>query len=361
MRRPASPAFDASRQPEPGHPTMAQGNEAGRAHIAVLDGWRGVSILLVLAAHLLPLGPKAWHMNHATGVMGMALFFVLSGFLITSFLQKSSSVAEFLTRRFFRIVPLAWLYLAIALTFAAAAPDVWLAHFLFYANLPPQKLHPLTAHMWSVCVEMQFYVGIAMLVALFGRRGLFLLPLLCVAITLLRVTDMVYASSITYYRFDEILAGCLLALVSSGQLGQGIVRFIASTPQWLVATLFALSCLKQAEWMNYLRPYAAAILVGSTMLHPESALARSLVNRVLSYIAGISYALYVFHPLLGASWFGSGDLVEKYAKRPLLFAALFILAHVSTYWYERRWIAYGRKLAAGDRRPECRAGSEKAP
>ena len=43
-----------------------------KAHLGVLDGWRGISILLVLAAHLLPLGPKAWRLNETAGPMGMA-------------------------------------------------------------------------------------------------------------------------------------------------------------------------------------------------------------------------------------------------------------------------------------------------
>ena len=42
--------------------------------IEVLDGWRAASILLVLAGHLLPLGPKSWEMNGAVAALGMALF-----------------------------------------------------------------------------------------------------------------------------------------------------------------------------------------------------------------------------------------------------------------------------------------------
>jgi peptidoglycan/LPS O-acetylase OafA/YrhL len=315
------------------------------SHIAVLDGWRGISILLVLVTHLLPLGPKAWKLNYASGVMGMALFFILSGFLITSFLLKEKSIAQFLTRRFFRIIPLAWLYLAVALLIAGASPDVWLSHFLFYANLPPQDLVPLTAHMWSVCLEVQFYVGIAILVAVLGTRGLILIPLLCIVFTLVRVMNEVYASSVTYYRFDEILAGCLLALAYEGRFGQGAIRFMRAAPQPLIVPLLVLSCFLQGEWTNYFRPYFAALLVGSTLLHSDGRLARSLSNRVLAYIASVSYALYVIHPLLGASWLGSGNSLEKYAKRPLLFAALFLVAHISTYSYERPWIAFGKKLA----------------
>src|SRR6185436_21055347 len=83
-------------------------------HLAVLDGWRGISILLVLACHLLPLGPKPLQLNAMAGPMGMALFFTLSGFLITRFLLTHSSISDFLLRRFFRIIPLAWLAMVLA-------------------------------------------------------------------------------------------------------------------------------------------------------------------------------------------------------------------------------------------------------
>jgi peptidoglycan/LPS O-acetylase OafA/YrhL len=314
-------------------------------HVEVLDGWRGISILLVLAAHLFPIGPKAWQLNFATGVLGMAFFFVLSGFLITSFLLRNQAIREFLARRFFRIVPLAWLYLVFALAVSGASADSWISHLLFYANLPPKHLNPLTDHLWSVCVEMQFYAGIAALVAVCGRRGLIVVPILCIGITLYRVMDEAYVSTITYFRLDEILAGCFLALVCNGCLGSAPLRVVKAVPGWPIVLLLVLSCLRQTEWLNYFRPYFAAVLIGATILNPDSSLAAALKNRILIYIAGISYALYVIHPALSASWLGSGDIIEKYAKRPLLLMVLFVLAHLSTYYYERRWIALGKGLA----------------
>ena len=314
-------------------------------HVKVLDGWRGISILLVLAAHLLPLGPsRTWNLNVQIGVAGMAIFFVLSGFLITSILLKGEAIPDFLARRAFRVLPLAWLYLAVALAIDGASLEAWLAHYLFYANFPPPQLVPLTAHMWSVCVEMQFYVGIALLVAAFGTRGLLALPGLCLLFTGVRAWNDVYASSITYFRVDEILAGCVLALVYHGRMAVSLARYLKDVPQWILLVLLALSCL-DAGWLPYFRPYFAAALVGATILNRDTVLARWLSVRSLSYIAGISYSLYVLHPLLADSWLGSGDLFEKYAKRPLLFVALFAVAHASTYYYERRWIAFGKRIA----------------
>ncbi|RZA12642.1 MAG: acyltransferase, partial [Proteobacteria bacterium] len=59
--------------------------------LEILDGWRGLSILFVMASHMLPLGPKVWELNVAAGSIGMSLFFTLSGFLITSTLQRNAA------------------------------------------------------------------------------------------------------------------------------------------------------------------------------------------------------------------------------------------------------------------------------
>ena len=67
--------------------------------LPALDGLRATSILLVLACHMLPLGPKVLQLNGAAGAMGMSLFFALSGFLIISVLKNNADVPEFLIRR----------------------------------------------------------------------------------------------------------------------------------------------------------------------------------------------------------------------------------------------------------------------
>src|SRR5438105_1855671 len=105
-------------------------------HYGVLDGWRGVSILAVLACHLLPVGPHVWRLNDVAGNLGMAVFFCLSGFLITTFLMRHSSVREFLIRRLCRILPLAWLALPIGLWIEQAPRELYVPNFLFFANLP---------------------------------------------------------------------------------------------------------------------------------------------------------------------------------------------------------------------------------
>lgn len=310
----------------------------------VLDGWRGLSILFVLAAHLLPLGPKAWRLNETAGPIGMALFFTLSGFLITHFLIHKPDVRSFIIRRFFRIIPLAWLYLIVALPFLGIALEGYLAHFLFYSNFPPMPLEPGTSHFWSLCVEVQFYLLIAFAFALFKERAFYLMVALCIGVTLYRVNHGVYIAINTYYRIDEILAGLILALAYNNKLGQWLPNLLGWVNPYIVLMLFIISCHPETGVMNYFRPYLAAALVGSTLYSPKPIWSQFLNLKVLVYLASVSYALYVIHPLLVETWLGSGDLIEKYAKRPLLFLVLFIFAHLSTFHYEKYWIGYAKRL-----------------
>jgi peptidoglycan/LPS O-acetylase OafA/YrhL len=97
------------------------------------------------------------------------------------------------------------------------------------------------------------------------------------------------------------------------------------------------------ERVNYARPYVAAVLVGVTLFSSGGAVVAWLHHRVLAYVARISYAIYVVHGGLAATWLGSGEGLEKYLKRPLLIAVTFGIAHLSTTQFEARAIALGRK------------------
>ncbi len=314
-------------------------------HFSVLDGWRGLSILFVLAAHLLPLGPKAWRLNETAGLLGMSLFFTLSGFLITNFLYKRPNVIDFLIRRFFRILPLAWLYIIITLLIMSANKNTYLAHIFFYANWPPIFLLNETAHFWSLCVEVQFYMLIALFVFLFKKNGLLFFPLIGIFLTWYRIENGVYAAINTYYRGDEILAGCFLSLIYNNQLFPKLKNSLFKFPPYGLIVLLLLSCHSMGGFLNYLRPYFAAILVGVSLYGQYSYMNKILNLKFLFYIAAISYALYVIHGGLMHTWLAEGEVLEKYAKRPLLFLVTFSLAHLSTYYYESYFIKLGKNLS----------------
>jgi peptidoglycan/LPS O-acetylase OafA/YrhL len=312
----------------------------------VLDGWRGISVLVVLACHLLPLGPKPWLLNASAGLFGMALFFTLSGFLITTFLLRKGDLADFLVRRICRIVPLAWLALPFGLWLAHARWQLWLPNFLFVANYPPFWFTPVTFHYWSLCVEMQFYAAVALVYGLCGRRGLLIgIPLGAAAITSFRIYTHTYYDFSTYTRVDEILSGGILALAYAGELGAALPSLLRRLNWIVMLALLAASSLPICGPLNYARPYFAAALVGCTLMQPESSARRLLASGFLAYIAEISYALYIVHPILSHTWLGSGNKIIRYAKRPLLFAAIWLVAHVSTRHYESFWIGLGKRYS----------------
>lgn len=226
----------------------------------------------------------------------MAVFFTLSGFLITQFLVKRPEPKPFLIRRVLRIVPLAWL--AVFILFSAAwwqgsstadAAHLF-ANLFFYGNLPPAKLLPGGEHLWSLAVEMHFYFGIALLIWITGARGLYLLPALAIGITIARIIVGETISIVTWHRADEILAGATLALIYFGASNLRVKRWLSAVPFWLAAAL-AIAC---TWWifspLAYARPYAVALMIGVTLYRAPGWLERLLISRPAVYIAQVSYA-----------------------------------------------------------------------
>jgi peptidoglycan/LPS O-acetylase OafA/YrhL len=322
--------------------------------LPVLDGWRACSILLVLAGHLLPIGPRAFQLNEAAASAGMALFFILSGFLITRCLVEGMDLQTFLIRRLFRIVPLAWITMFILLIAAHASPYEWLANLLFFANLPPAALIHGGNHLWSLCVEMQFYVGVAMLVWVAGQIALYALPILSLIVTSYRIYMGTHIDIITWLRIDEILAGCTLALIASGWLAVWLQQFMAKINTYFLLVILLLSCDPYLGPLTYARPYIAMLTIGSTLYRRQRYLRGFLESGLLAYIATISYALYIIHGVVSSTWLGSGDSFIRYIKRPLLIAITFGLAHLSTFYFERRCITLGKWLGRRNRQEERR-------
>jgi len=311
--------------------------------IPILHGWRAVSILLVLSAHWLPL-PRILAMNDAAGAAGMALFFCLSGFLIASFLDSGEPVPRFMVKRMARILPLAWLAVSILLLWHPQDLPTMARNYLLVANIPPVDLLHGGEHLWSLCVEMQFYLLAALLCLAFGRgRGLAALPVLCVAVTLGRIVAHEPISIITWQRIDEILAGSTLALIHRGRFGD--LSRLFRIPLWAGILGLYLTSAPLFPPAEYLRPYVAALLVGSTFYARPGRLHRLLTARPMLLIAEMSYAIYVIHGVLTATWLGTPPF--KYPKRPLLAAATFLLAWLSTRYFERPVMRWARRLPLG--------------
>jgi peptidoglycan/LPS O-acetylase OafA/YrhL len=325
-------------------PAPAIGRRGGR--LLVLDGWRAISVLLVLGTHMLPLGPKSLRGNETAGMMGMSLFFTLSGFLIAEQLHNRRNVVAFLVRRMFRIAPLAWAYAVIAALAFGLRPYGWLAHFAFFLNYDYSATTPVTVHFWSLCVEVHFYLAIALLMAVTRFRGFTLLPVAWLVMTVVRAVLRPEGGLQTHLRVDEILAGSCLALVHLGYFGARPRAIVSRLPFLGLVVLLVLASHPVTGRFNALRGLLASSLVGHTLFHADSRRYAWLRNRVLRYIAETSYAIYVIHPFTMTGWLGSGDKLTKYAKRILSFSLTFGLAHLSTFYYERRLQNVGKRIAA---------------
>src|SRR5580698_562328 len=192
--------------------STSSGLQRADGHVAVLDGVRAVSILMVLAGHLLPLGPKALQLNALSASMGMSLFFILSGFLITRTLLDNKSLAEFLIKRLFRILPLAYLFMLVV--FVLFDHDIYalVNEFAFTLNYHTGSINDFNGHLWSLCVEAQFYAVIGLLFRLARKPAPYLVLGLCLIVTTLKVMAHAQYSMQTHLRGDELLAGSLLCL-----------------------------------------------------------------------------------------------------------------------------------------------------
>lgn len=303
--------------------------------IPILDGWRALSILAVLGAHLLPIGPRWMQLNEEAGAFGMALFFTLSGFLIISFLDGGMPVRTFLLKRCARVVPLSWAAMLFLVVSERYQIVTIARNFTFNSNLPPVDLLHGGEHLWSLCLEMQFYSTVAIIYLLHRRLGRWLVPLFCIAVTITRIVTATPISIITWFRADEILAGGIVALTYRGRYGVVAKNALAALPTIPLLIAYIIVAHPAAGPLQYLRPYVASLLVGSSLTTAPRFVERVLITPIMSYIAEISYALYIIHGVLSHTWLGSGEKLQKYLKRPLLFGATFALAHLSTRYYEQ--------------------------
>lgn len=326
----------------------------GLVYVPALDGVRALSIILVILTHTAPLGPSHWQLNSMAGPMGMSLFFCLSGFLIVSILNGNSHVPTFLIKRILRIVPALVLYLCILVVLFGIPWQMFAANALFVSNYwfaGLSKTIAPTSHLWSLAVEMHFYIAIALATLVLGRRSLWLVPPAALVVTGLRIDAGAYVNIQTHLRVDEILSGGILALVAI-HAGGPLRRALAGPwrPALLLTVLTALWMLSShpaGGALNYARPYLAASVVGVVLFSRLPVVHSVLESRIAAYIARISYALYIYHPLMVFAWMNVGsDWMRYLVKRPVSYALTWAAAHASTYWWEAYWQRLARRWVA---------------
>jgi peptidoglycan/LPS O-acetylase OafA/YrhL len=325
--------------------------------IPTLDGWRGAAILMVLLAHL----QRSYLHSYLFGTRwldmgqhGVTVFFVLSGYLITTGLLTNDTISlkQFYVRRFFRIMPAALTYLAFLVTLTCFTEmkvignDLWRCLLSCRNYLPETASNTCTEHFWSLSVEEQFYLVWPGMLVMFGRRySAGVAALAAVSIAALRFFNWNYYA--VDYRFlhtearaDALLVGCLLALALKHA---SIQEFFERHGKWLF-----LCCAAPLAWDIYhfdtLPPLhesaLIALMVGSTVFNPTMAPSRLLEVEHLRTTGLMSYSIYLWQGLFfRPNWGFCGPL--------LLIAAVF----VSYLFIEKHGIALGRYIAQKWRSP----------
>jgi peptidoglycan/LPS O-acetylase OafA/YrhL len=337
-----------------------------------LDGVRAVAILAVLGYHIGSSVPG--------GFLGVDVFFVLSGYLITSLILRDRGseggirLRQFWARRARRLLP-AVLILVVVVAFLSAAGvrgveasrGDQLSTVFYFANWHfaalAQHAHvaqfsvgnSALSHMWSLSIEEQFYLLWPLLLIL--TTQLFRLSdralLACVAFAAAAgaaLLNVVYEPSHavrayvgTDTRASELLVGAALAIliVSRPQvLASPRLRAVARFGWPLVALLVGLAFLamkRHASIYYHGGAFAFCLVVASGLLiveaMPDSALARLLSLRPVRWIGMVSYGVYLWHwPVV--RWAGA-HVAGTRARQFLELLLPFAIATVSFYAVER--------------------------
>jgi peptidoglycan/LPS O-acetylase OafA/YrhL len=361
------------------------------SHIPELDGLRGIAILLVLIYHchtklhsLEPIAEWGW--------IGVNLFFVLSGFLITGILADSRRSPRFFrnfyARRALRIWPVYILLLVVYYfllplifhdyaAFAQIRTAPWLLYALLIQNLAFVALPGPIGPTWSLAIEEQFYLFWAPAVRFLSVR--LLMPLLIavwIASPFIRMAGRnIFTPTHTVTHLDGLAIGSLIALsfrslaisVSTWR-AIGSAMFGVSAATFLITRTHTYAYTDSFLSLGFGGMLIVAVLAGEKgRLAAEKWYSAALRSRPLAFLGRISYGLYMFHILcfvvigvfdLRMLRYGAwGDLAVITAR----FALSIAFATLLWYGFESRILRLKRYFSARPKAAEAltaRAGTE---
>jgi peptidoglycan/LPS O-acetylase OafA/YrhL len=297
-------------------------NQKLKKHFPQIDGLRGVAILLIL-------------FHHCFGVyfeffwIGVDLFFVLSGFLITRILLETRHEEKYFTnfymRRTLRIFPL--YYTVLILTFLVLPmfhifdfdqavylqthqPWFWLymENWLFYREGWPSGVDVTISHFWSLAVEEQYYLVWPLLIFLF-RENINAVIYLILALIATAVLTRTFGGLVnpayyvgTHTRTDSLLVGSLISVLSLSNfnwLARHAKKILWITGAYVIAVLaltrdghYSNPWFKDAGYTVLALCFASIIILS---LAEGGFTYRLLNNRLLKFFGKYSYGIYVFH------------------------------------------------------------------
>lgn len=327
--------------------------------IAILDGLRAISILCVVLAHIagtagFPLSETSLRWGFI-GSLGVRVFFVISGYLITGLLLSEQAATgtlalqRFYLRRSFRIMVPYYAFLLVLMLasrsgFAHLNPGDLLHAVTYTSNYQLDKSWD-AGHTWSLAVEEQFYLLWPAVLLLAGkRRGLLLAGLFVLVAPLVRLAEWQFAPSMhpligkSFETVGDALAiGCVLAGVRTSLWSTAAYRaFLRS--RW-----FALVPLAVAACVVFDARPRLAFLIGATAMNlgialcidwcvrfQASRIGSVLCTRPLVYIGRLSYSIYLWQQL-----FLDRHQVATWTRFPINVALLALFALASFYLVEQ--------------------------
>jgi peptidoglycan/LPS O-acetylase OafA/YrhL len=277
--------------------------------IPSLDGLRAISITLVVLSHLVKWKHASLQVLGSYGALGVHVFFVLSGYLITNLLlreyERSSTISlrDFYIRRAYRIFPAAFVFLAVVIVLywqqirwyhAAAA-------MLYVANMDVSRPW-IFGHLWSLGIEEQFYLLWPFALKKWYRHKTTILlcvsvatPVFWVGIYAFKIGNGLVGSLPAYA--DQLAIGCLLAIFAPriprirGSLALIMVLATILIP-WFPAT----NALRSLFMLFVLGPLLNLCLAG-LVLHVIQIPYRALNWAPVAWLGRVSYSFYLWQEL----------------------------------------------------------------
>ena len=335
--------------------------------IPQLDAVRGLAILLVMLHNVgekFPASPLHWIFGN--GWMGVDLFFVLSGFLITGILldtkQSAGYFKNFYARRCLRIWPLYYsllFFMFIVMPFLRPSEahtvfeksSPWWAFPLFLQNflIPNSTLAagPLGVT-WSLAIEEQFYLLWPWAVRFCSSKQIRWIAIteICVAPVLRFYLSLhhVFLYTNLFCRLDGLMAGAFLALAvrSDSFLPSKFIKAIWIS-LFITAPLALAAASANASWIVFtLSAAASASFVYLSLFSAQKWLRRAMTNRFLVYTGTISYGLYLLHKIP----FGivASDQMQRhpFLSLAIIFAGSYALAFLSWNLLEKPFLKLKR-------------------
>ncbi|GAA4751552.1 hypothetical protein GCM10023264_17870 [Sphingomonas daechungensis] len=270
----------------------------------LIDGYRGVAVLCVVASHALGYHfgtpPPIPRLAQPLAEIGVQIFFVISGYIITTLLLKEEarggiSIPAFYARRAFRILPPLFAYfigllLLRRLGVITFNPSTIANSALFTCNTGLTDCEWWVAHTWSLAVEEQFYLAWPLLLTILPRRTGFLVGLIAVLLTAYLLLPAHDHSN--WLAFACIAAGALYAC--NDDVKAWIAKH-ASYWAWLVAAAAVFLPPLEAPRLQVLTPLAVPYILFASRELPL--IRRVLESTPLNAVGLCSYSLYLWQQL----------------------------------------------------------------